>query len=383
MSWVDVVIAAVVVIATERGLSIGVLRQVGSLVGFATGFVVGILIAPSLASHAGGTTRAVVAIVVVLACGSIGAVLGRLLGASANLSLRRLKLSSFDRIGGAVFSAVGALLACWLVAGMLVNVSYLSLSSAIANSRLLAVMDRVMPPVPSVEAKVQALLRRANFPSVFAQVVTPSIPTLQVPSSALTRLAVGNAASSVVKVIASSGCGVTREGTGFAVGSGLVATAAHVVAGSHDIRISDRRARVVGLDVKNDVAFLELSHLPKGLDVVRTSVRAATPAAVVGYPLNGELAITPAAIDGSLRAQGRDIYNNALFVRDLLVLSAAVQFGNSGSPVLVQGKVVGMVFSRSTSQNAVAYAVPTSILLRDLARARGHGTVASGACPSE
>ncbi len=383
VSWIDVVIAAVVVIATERGLSVGILRQVGSLVGFVTGFVAGILIAPSLASTVSGSSRALIAIVVVVACASIGGVVGRQLGAAANLSVRRLKLSSLDRAGGAIFSAVGALIACWLVAGMLVNVSYLSLSSAIEHSRLLTVMDRIMPPVPSVEAKVQALFRKANFPSVFAQVIAPSVPNVAVRSGPSTTAALGNAAGSILKVTAQNGCGVNREGTGFVIGTDLVITAAHVVAGSHLIAVSGHRARLLVLDVRNDVAVLVVAQMPRPLSFIGSTPPTKTPAAVAGYPLDGGFTLTPAAIAGPLRAQGRDIYNNALFVRDLLVINAKVQFGNSGSPVLVNGRVVAMVFSRSTSQANVAYAVPKFVLSHDLSRANRTHSVSPGACPAE
>jgi uncharacterized membrane protein required for colicin V production len=383
VSWVDVVIAAVVVIATERGLRVGILRQVGSLVGFATGFVIGILLAPTLATQVSGSARALVAVVVLVACASIGAVIGRQLGAAANLSLRRLKLSSLDRAGGAAFSAVGALIACWLVAGLLVNVSYLSLSSAIEHSRLLAVMDRVMPPVPSVEAKVQALFRNADFPSVFAQVVAPSVPTITVPPNSLMRAEVGSASTSVFKITAENGCGVNREGTAFVVAHDVVVTAAHVVAGAHSLSVNGVRARLIYLDVRNDVAFLVVSTHTAPLEFNVTTPRTRSAAAVVGYPLNGSLTVSPAAIDGTLRAQGRDIYNNALFVRDLLVLSAAVQPGNSGSPVLVRGHVVGLVFSRSTSQSSVAYAVPSRVLVRDFSQVSRTRALSAGACPAE
>jgi uncharacterized membrane protein required for colicin V production len=383
VSWIDLVIVAVVLVATERGLSVGILRQVGSLVGFVTGFVVGILLAPSLARTVSGSARAFIAIFVVIAVATIGAVLGRQLGAAANLSLRRLKLGSVDRAGGAAFSAVGALIGCWLVAGLLVNVSYFSLSSAIEHSRLLTVMDRVMPPVPSVEAKVQALLRSANFPSVFAQIIAPSVPNVPVVRGPQTTTALGAAAASVLKITAENGCNVNREGTGFVIAPGLIITAAHVIAGAHVIHVGGIAARLLVLDVKNDVAVLSVLKRPRALSFASQAPPAKTPAAVAGYPLNGPLTITPAAIAGPLRAQGRDIYNNALFVRDLLVVNAKVQFGNSGSPVLVRGTVVGMVFSRSTSQSNVAYAVPRYILQRDLTRANVKKTVSSGACPAE
>ena len=384
VSWVDIVMAAVVVVATDRGLSIGILRQVGSLIGFVTGFVGGTLLAPPLAMKVSNSSgRPIVAVIIVVVCCVIGSVIGRRLGAAANLSLRRLKLGAFDRGGGAAFAAVGSLVACWLVAGMLVNVSFLSLSSAIDHSRILAVLDRVMPPVPSVEARLQALFRTADFPSVFANVVAPSVPSVTTPTPAATARAVRAAAASIVKVTALNACGINREGTGFLLAPGVYVTAAHVVAGSQRINVAGATGRLLVIDIRNDVAVITSRSV--GLTTLRTwlyTPAANTPAAVVGYPNDGPRTTTPAAVAGQLTAQSHDIYNNGLFERSLVVVGAQVEPGNSGSPLLVAGEVAGMIFSKSTSDANTAYAVPTSVLRADLSHVRWRVTAKSGPCLS-
>jgi uncharacterized membrane protein required for colicin V production len=383
VSWVDVVIALVVIAATERGLRIGAIRQLSTTVGFLAGFVVGSIIAPEIAAHISSPApRALTAIAIVAAVATLGGVGGREAGNLIKMSARRGTLSTVDRVGGAVAAALGALLACWLAAGLLAGTSAIGLSSAIEKSRILTVVDRVMPPLPTVEAKVQGLLRSTDFPSVFASVVAPSAPVARLPSAALTRSALGAAAPSVQKVTAFDGCGSAHEGTGFAVAAGEFVTAAHVVAGAHRVDVSGRAATVVLFDPRDDVAVLRAPGAPgAGLGLLSSVPRAGTPAAVAGYPLDRALEVAPAAVAGTIEALGRDIYNSGLVERRLVVVTATVRPGNSGSPVLVGGQVAAMVFSRSLTTASTAYAVDPGTLREQVDRA-GSAAVSTGGCVS-
>ncbi len=384
MSWVDIVIAVVVLIATERGFALGFLRQLGAIVGLLTGFVIGTLLAPFVASRVSvGVARPSIAITCVVVLGLLGAFIGRRLGSAANLAMRRSKLGKLDRAAGAAFALVGSLLVCWLVAGMLVNVSVISLSSAIAHSRILTVMDDVMPPVPSVEAKMQALFREADFPSVFAQVVAPHVPSGIVPPSAEALATLQHADRSVVKIGAVFRCDADREGTGFIVAPHLVMTAAHVVAGAGQISIGTHTVQLVYLDARNDIALLRVPAVLGPSLSFAASEPTHTDAAIPGYPLNGSESVISAAVLGPIDAQGRDIYDQALITRTIEVLAADVQPGHSGAPVIVHGRVVAMVFSRSTTDSATAYAVPLAELRAAVARGASHEAISTGACPSE
>lgn len=380
VSWADVVIAVIVLGATQRGYVVGILRQVGSLAGLVSGFVVGVVIAPHIADHFDqNPTRPLVAAAVVGICIVALGVFGRHVGAMANLALRRLNLNAVDRVGGAIFAAVGSLLMCWLVASLLVNVSLGSISNEIATSKILAAVDEVMPPVPSVEAKVQALFRSANFPSVFSSVVQPITTNYPLPSTAAALAAADDASASTFRVTTVNACGVDREGTAFVVGPDELATAAHVVAGgSHfDVSLPDGShlrtvgATLVEFDPDNDVAVLRVAlGGARVLDLMTATPRRGSAAAIVGFPENHVYSsLARAAIDGEITAQGRDIYDNGLVTRPLLVVHATVQPGNSGSPLLVRGSVAGLIFSRSVAQPSVAYAVPASVVARDVAKA--------------
>jgi hypothetical protein len=92
--------------------------------------------------------------------------------------------------------------------------------------------------------------------------------------------------------------------------------------------------------------------------------------------------VTRAAISGTFTTQSRDIYDDQLVQRSLVVVNATVLPGNSGSPLFVDARVAGMIFSRSLTQNATAYAV-TPATVRTAIEHAGSAAVSTGACVSD
>jgi S1-C subfamily serine protease len=381
VSWIDGVIAAVVVLAAFRGRATGALRQIGNWVGFATGFILGTWCAPPLAHHLSSTTwRPLAAIGIVVVFSFMGAAFGRLCGGAAHHSLHQMHLGSLDASVGAGVGVVSALLSCWLLAGVLVNAPWFSLAGGISQSKILVALDHVMPPVPTIEAKVATLFRGADFPSVFADIVAPSVPTVTTPANDVATQQVGARSAAVVKVIASGACGASHEGTAFVVRRNEVVTNAHVIAGATMVRVDGQRAQVRLIDIRDDLAVLSVATGSRPiLEFVDPPARG-TASAVVGFPLDGPLTTTPSAVAGLITARSRDLYGGPTFDRSLLVLNASVQPGNSGSPVFVSGRVIGIVVSRSTSQDTTAYAVPSAVIRADLATVNFAATVSTGAC---
>ncbi len=87
-----------------------------------------------------------------------------------------MMLGIVDRIVGVAVGAGGALIMCWLVAGLLTSATWGSVATGIQNSGILSAMDHVMPPVPNIEAKVAGLFHDAGVPNIFADIVTPTLP---------------------------------------------------------------------------------------------------------------------------------------------------------------------------------------------------------------
>ncbi|MFZ1062382.1 MAG: MarP family serine protease [Acidimicrobiales bacterium] len=383
MNWVDLVIIVMVILAALNGRRVGAVRQVAGYVGLGAGFVVGTIIAPSLSTtltHA--AWRPLVALAVVLVATVIGGRLGRLLGDVVAESMRALHLGLVDSLGGVLVGVLGTLVGCWLIAGLLASTAWGSLAAEIQNSSVLAAINKVMPPVPTFEAKVQSLFRDADFPSIFSSIVAPTLPATVSPRDlgpVVTSLA---APSGVVKVLASGACSRIQQGTAFFVSSRDAVTNAHVVAGEPRITVNGAPALVVLYDPNNDIAILRVgsgAHVP--LTFFSGAVATGARARVIGFPLDSTRTSAPGYVEGAITAQGRDIYDRNLLTRTYEVIETNVQPGNSGSPVVVDGDVAGVIESKSLSQASTAYAIPDGVVERDLAHAGTRAVSTSGCLP--
>jgi S1-C subfamily serine protease len=382
MNWVDVVIVVFVILAAVRGWFQGAIRQILGWIGFIVGFYIGIEIAPSLSTDITHSSwRPVLALVIVVVVAFIGHFLGHLLGAFIRRTVQMVKLGLVDSVAGVVVGIAGALLTVWLVAALLVATSWTTVASGIQGSRLIKQLDSALPTVPSAEARLQTMLRNADFPSVFASIVAPTVPSsIPTPKLGANRLS-PKSPSEVVKVLA-MGCADVHQGTGFFITSHLVVTNAHVVAGATRVTVEGASAQVAFFDPVNDVAILRVSTLTSGSPLTfATSVPSSgTAAEVIGFPLDATRTISPSIISGQITAESRDIYSKQTFDRTVLVVYSNIEAGNSGSPVVTGGDVVGVVFSKSLSESETAYAIPAATVESDVAKAPAHGTASTESC---
>ena len=387
MGWVDIVLAVLVVAAAVHGLRLGAVIQVASFVGFWSGLALGVAVALVAAKPlAAGNARAAITLVLVLGLAALFGMAGRVLGGWAAVAMRRWHLGSVDAAFGAALGAVSVLLSAWLISGFLVQAQFGWLANALGRSAVLRTVDSAMPPIPSALAEVQGLLSSQGFPSVFADVIPPvADPSLQ-PTSAAAAAIGAPVESSVYKVFGAA-CGGYQEGTGFVVGPGMVVTNAHVIAGEANPTLVINSLAVpavpVLVDPELDIAVLKVAApLGAPLTLDATMAPRGTQAAVVGFPLNGGQHITGAGISASFDAVGRDIYGAALVTRQVYELSASIEPGDSGSPLLVAGgHVLGVVFSRSTVAAGVGYALTAAAVTPTIERAASlTRRVSTGAC---
>lgn len=384
MSWVDLLIAIAVVLAGFLGHAEGAVRQILRFVGFAAGFLAGTYFAPSLSSlvtHSGW--RPVLALGFVLVISIAGGQVGSFIGSLVAQALRTLNLGLADRIAGTAVGVAGALVGCWLAAGLLASTTWGSIASGIQQSSILSAMGRVMPPVPTLDAKVQSLFRNINFPNVFASVVAPTLGSVVNPKRLGPLVASLSGPSDVVKVLASGSCPTLSEGTAFYVSANEVVTNAHVVAGHTSITVNGAPAKVALFDPNNDLAVLRVpSRAETPLSLTSMSPTRGTAVHVIGFPLDETRTRAPGVIDGVLTAQGRDIYNRTIVSKTVLVVEVNVEPGNSGSPVVAGNSVVGIIESKLVSQTSTAYAIPASVIKRDVAQAPATGTESTRTCLS-
>jgi len=361
---VDGLLIVVVVAAAIHGLRLGAFVQLltfgGFLIGLLLGALLAVVIVSSIHSH---SVKAVITLILVLGMATLFGVGGRILGGWSNATVRRHHLGTVDSVLGVAVAVLAVLLSAWLVANVLgTNSRYMWLSSQIERSAVLKGIDTVLPPVPTVFAHVQAFLNSSGFPPVFAGINPPAAGPVDQPSGARAQAIAMPAGASTVKVLGAA-CGYLQEGSGFVVAPGLVVTNAHVVAGEPSTEISAggtiSPATVVLFDPEFDLAVLRTkAPLGPALHLDPSTVGRGTQGAVLGYPEDGPLSVGPAGVAADIQAEGRDIYNAGLVVRSVYQIDAKVQPGNSGGPVVTaDGSVVGVVFSRSTVDAGVGYAL--------------------------
>lgn len=147
-------------------------------------------------------------------------------------------------------------------------------------------------------------------------------------------------------------------GTGFVVSpQGHVLTNYHVIKGAKRIKVLgvEGSLRLVARDPYNDLALLKLPFTPK--EVVRfrspdQKVHVGEAVVVIGYPLHGLLATETNVTTGIVSALGGPAND-----KRLLQITAPVQRGNSGGPLLDKsGLVIGVVVSKL---NALKLAILT------------------------
>jgi S1-C subfamily serine protease len=312
--------------------------------------------------------------------------IGETIGYNLSGLAERYRLRPLDALLGAAFGVVISLLTVWLLASTFASSP--SLSAEIQSSQVLQALDRNLPPAPDVLARLNRSLGGSLLPRVFAGIEPTPAPPVTGPNAAAVNAAAAAGQAATVRV-EGLGCGGLLEGSGFVVGSGLVATNAHVVAGIDNPVVVDsrgsHRATVVLFDPNLDFAVLRtgaLAATPLPLDP--NLEPRGTVGAVLGYPGGGDFTVQPAAVLQRQTAAGRNIYDTGLVHRDIYVLQAIVRPGNSGGPLVSPtGQVVGVVFAMSTTNPNVGYALTSSEVISEVNQASRSGAVSTQSCVSE
>lgn len=387
MNWVDLLLVVITVAWALHGVWLGAAIQVLSFTGVIGGLALGSALAPAAARLTSDqVVRLFISLAVVFLTAALLGGIGRQIGVRLWGALRSLRLAKLDAAGGAVVAAIAALLSSWLVASMFATAPLRELAAPIHDSVILHTIDEVMPPAPSVFARVQALIGLENLPPAFAGLEPQPTGPLPAPSEPVARAALAAAGGSTVK-ISGTGCGGIAEGSGFVAAPGLVITNAHVVAGidQPNVILGGRRSQAtpVLFDPQLDVAVLRVSGLTASpLPLLRSEVGRGETGAVIGYPAGRPLDAEPAVVLRQLEAVGRDIYAQGLARRPVYQLRTRILPGNSGGPAVNEtGTVFGVVFSRSAAHDEIGYALTSGAVAPVLDRARDRqARVDTGPC---
>jgi len=383
INFIDVLIlvAALVGLANgyRRGFWLSLTQYVGLLVGVLLGAASARFVLDYLQIN-NSSARPLGAVLVLVIGGSLGSSIGFAVGEPIRRKILRTGVhTSTDSVAGAALSAFAVLIMCWFLGLSFSRGPSPEIAQQIQRSIVLRGLDTIAPRPPPFLASVAQVLAGVQFPPVFAGLEPSGLPgALPIPAS-VDRPGVKQTASVVVKV-SSVGCGGIVTGSGFPVGSGYVVTNAHVVSGtaSHAITKPDgttMRADVIFFDPERDVAVLYVPSF-KAAGVTFGPAGRGTQGAVIGYPGGQSEKTVPAVVDGSIAAQGRDIYNSNFVTRQIFVLQASVHPGNSGGPLIdLEGRVLGMVFATSASDPNQAYALTDDEIAPDIRDAEANPSV--------
>ncbi len=378
LNLIDGVIAIGALLAIGNGYRRGFWLSLSHYAGMLIGVLIGAALAPAATDLLGlrGSARAFGAVGVLLLGGTAGSTLGYRLARPIRLALlARAGPRRLDSLLGSLFSAGAVLAVAWFLGLSFHRGPSAELARLIQRSTILRALDAVAPRPPGFLARVEKILSGVPFPPVFSG-LEPLIfpPPEAVPASADTP-GIRAAASLTVKV-AGRGCGGTVFGSGFPIAPSQVLTNAHVVAGTSGTTVSTpdgqtARAAVVLFDPERDIAILNVPALRLGVPAMADAGRG-TQGAVIGYPGGGPESISPALVNSSVQAEGRDIYGQNLVVRQIWIVQAPVQPGDSGGPLVDRnGNVIGVVFGASTTQRGQAYALTDAEAAPDIEQARG------------
>lgn len=379
MDLLDILLLLVVVAYAASGYRRGLVAGCVSLAGFVGGAVLGVWILPWMMDLVtAGTTRATVtAVLTVLLPAVVGHELAGRLALRLRRELDRGPLRVADGVGGAAANSVAVLIVAWVAASVLGASSSPLLTTAIRDSALLGAVQNAMPDTtPTWFSRATSALTQAGFPQVFNPFENESTAEVAKPTGdSVTPSATNAARRSTVKIEGVSG-NQGREGSGFVYARDHVMTNAHVVAGIDDpsVRIGgvgrSYEARVVLFDPDRDVAVLYVPGLNAPVLRFDDGAKRGDSAVVAGYPQDGDLNLQAATVANRVRATGQNIYSDATVTREIYSIRSTVRPGNSGGPLLTtDGRVYGVVFARSTSDNETGYVLTAAEVASDAGRA--------------
>ena len=389
----DLVLLGLAAVFAVSGYRQGFIIGSLSFVGFVGGAVLGAEFGPAIARAivGGQTQQDVVAVVLLVSFAIVGQFVASSVGAYVRQTMTSPSSTTLDSIGGSAVSILSMLLIAWAIGSVLTASSFPVVVKQVDNSAVLGTLDRVMPSqAKTMFSEFRRLLASGPFPQVFSGIGAAHLFAVAAPDPAVVNSAGAFAARSrVVKVQGTApSCDRSIEGSGFVYAPDHVLTNAHVVAGvSQDQTVTTLngvkyRATVVFYDPQVDIAVLYV----RGLDLAPLkfddTAQAGASAVVAGYPLDHAFTAVPARIGGTQTAVGPDIYQTGTVSRQIYEISADVEPGNSGGPLLSpSGTVYGVVFAAAVDTAKTGFVLTATEVAADAqAGASRTSPIGTGSC---
>lgn len=180
---------------------------------------------------------------------------------------------------------------------------------------------------------------------------------------------------------------VPREGVGSGIiidKKGHIVTNHHVIKNSSGLEVtlydkSKHKAKIVGIDARNDIAILRIDCPEEILFPIRQGqsqdLKVGQKVLAIGNPFGLERTLTT----GIISSLGRKLKTDHGLIDQMIQTDAAINPGNSGGPLLnTSAQLIGIntaIYSRTGQSAGIGFAIPVNTLSRILPDLLKHGRV--------
>src|SRR3990167_2519334 len=171
----------------------------------------------------------------------------------------------------------------------------------------------------------------------------------------------------------------TSLGSGFIIGAdGEILTNDHVVSGADEVNVilsdgTKYKAKILGRDSKLDIALLKIESKRKFTPIAfgdSDKIRIAEDVYAIGNPFGLSHSVSKGIISAKHRSLGSGPFD------DYLQTDAAINFGNSGGPLIDKdGEVVGISTAVKANSQGLGFAIPVNLVKPLLPELRMHGKI--------
>lgn len=361
----DIVLVLVLLAYLVQGYRLGFVRSLGGMVGIVAGAIAAALLSPLIGSlvpdESGQVIATIVAAIVLVLLGhAVGSGIGALIGGV----LRRSPLGPVDRLLGAAAQLVVSALAISMVASLAVALGVPYVAQPVAGSVVLRAIHSATPaPVDLALAQLRSTVLSSGIPQLGISLGTGGGGDASVPGVVQTA-GLRTAAESVVKITGRApACDQEQSGSGFVIARDRVLTNAHVVQGVTEPVVTAPNGqalagRVTYYDPQRDLAVITVTGLEADALTVAAPPSVGDRGVVAGYPFGGPFTEGGARVTQSGTVSVPDVSGGGTTARQVAAIAADVEQGNSGGPLLgTNGRVIGIVFAKSTSAGDLGYAM--------------------------
>jgi len=365
---IDWVILGALVIFAWSGWRQGFVAGVFSFLGFLAGGAAGLWAAPQITGSLSGMGQIAAYVGVVLAGAILGQVVFSIVGNRLRSIITWTPVAFLDRAGGVALNVAAFTVMLWVLVSALAFVPIAAVQDRLQSSVILTTVDSVVPEqAREVLADAASSLGTFAVPRIIGVDLFADDSPEETTAGDVPEDRVREIRGSVVRIVGdAAACESIVTGSGFIVDEGLIATNAHVVAGTTDLRvrvragISSVAGSVVYFDPVTDIALVFAPDLvgPALMLEDRAQERGES-VVLAGFPGGGRFTAVPGTMRGLALGSGEDIYGDNARAREILVVRGEVAPGLSGGPVVAQDStVVGMVFASGLDGKSTGFAVP-------------------------